>query len=70
MSMKYIRKAYRVDAARGRRIAYSGNGSTMIGTILSARDSYLRVRFDGAKRIHTLHPTWMVVYLTKNEVIK
>ena len=34
------------------------------GTIISAKEGYIRVRFDhDLKRVATLHPTWSVKYL-------
>jgi len=72
MSMQYIRDYYKVPAKRGARIHWTG-GDTFLspaikdghvdGTIVASKGQYIRVRFDGCKRIHTLHPTWKVEYL-------
>lgn len=63
MSLDYIRDHYGVPARRGARIQYTGGGYTARGTVVGARNQYLRVRFDGAEEIHTLHPTWKVEYI-------
>ena len=71
--MKWIRDNYNVPAKRGARIEYSGDEMAKFikgflytprkGTIVSARDGYIRVRFTDSDMIHTLHPTWKVRYL-------
>lgn len=71
--MEYIRKYYNVPAKRGARIEYYGDSLAKFimgflyqpkrGTIVAARNGYLRVRFDDNNRIATLHPTWNVRYL-------
>lgn len=59
--LEYIRKAYGVDARRGRRIRYGPNQEQ--GAIITgARNGRLRVRFDGCTRAIDLHPTWQVTY--------
>ncbi|MQB00525.1 MAG: hypothetical protein GEU78_09580 [Actinobacteria bacterium] len=68
MSMQYIRDYYKVPAKRGGRILYTYGGELIgqpgEGTIVGAKDQYLRVRFDSdPSRIYTLHPTWSVEYL-------
>jgi len=44
--MEYIRRSYGVPAYRGGRIKYMGK----IGTIISSRYGFIRVRFDGQKK--------------------
>lgn len=71
--MKWIRDNYHVPAKRGARIEYSGNEIARFiqgfiyqpkrGTIVSARNGYIRVRFDNSNMINILHPTWRVRYL-------
>jgi len=71
--MEYIRKTYNVPAKRGARIEWDGDETAKFirgflysprrGTIVSARDGYLRVRFDNEKTVKILHPTWRVKYL-------
>jgi len=71
--MEYIRKTYGVPAKRGARISFSGDDvgkfiqgflyRPRCGTIISARNGYIRVRFDGAATWRALHPTWKVKYL-------
>jgi hypothetical protein len=69
MSIQYIRDTYGVPAKRGGRIRFTGNdgseypGEGIEGVIVGTRNARLRVRFDGSKRIESLHPTWMVEYL-------
>lgn len=67
MSMDYIRRTYSVPAKRGGRIQYDGgdpHDGPQLGTITSATTSgHLRVRFDGQRSTHKLHPTWAVQYL-------
>lgn len=70
MSMAYIRQYYGVPAKRGARVRFTwptwvrrhgAEGS--VGTIVAAKNQYLRVRFDAdPTRIFTLHPTWEVEY--------
>ena len=59
MSMKYIRKAYKVPAKRGGKILFNGNS----GIIVGSKNHYLRVKLDGMKHICSLHPTWDVEYI-------
>lgn len=63
MSMDYIRRAYGVPAKRGGRVAYTAAEKAVQGTIVSARGHYLRVRWDESGLTHSMHPTWMLVYL-------
>lgn len=72
--MKYIRKHYKVPAKRGGRVRYSGDpsGVTHDGTITSAKDARIRVRFDGnpfGRGPHPIpcHPTWKIEYLPATE---
>jgi hypothetical protein len=64
--MEGVRKWYGVPAKRGGRIAYSGGDGRVLGTIRSARNCRLNVQFDGERHISTLHPTFLVEYLTAN----
>lgn len=71
--MEYIRKTYNVPAKRGARIEYSGDEVTKFlmgflytprkGTIVAARDGYIRVRMDNSDFIQSFHPTWKINYL-------
>jgi hypothetical protein len=67
VSMDYIRRTYGVPARRGARVQYDGvtvGQPPLLGTITSATNSgHIRVRFDGERRTHKLHPTWALVYL-------
>jgi hypothetical protein len=63
MSMDYIRRTYGVPAKRGGRIAFTTAEKAAQGTIVGARGQYLRVRMDESAMTHTMHPTWMLVYL-------
>lgn len=64
MSMQYIRDYYGVPAKRGGKIRYTGILSTpREGKIVGSSGQYLRVRFNGVKRLMTLHPTWQIEYL-------
>ena len=63
MSMDYIRRAYGVPAKRGGRVSYTAAEKAVQGTIVSARGHYLRVRWDESGMTHSMHPTWMLVYL-------
>lgn len=58
--MDYIRKTYGVPAKRGARIRFCGKHE---GTITSAVEGYIRVRFDDDDYSQRLHPTWEVEYL-------
>lgn len=66
MSMQYIRDHYSVPAKRGGRIRYSGDGVICDGTIVGARNQYLRVAFDDLDTVETLHPVWEVEYLPED----
>ena len=59
--MESLRYYWGVPAARGGRIAYTYEGRRE-GTITSARDHTLWVRFDDGK-IEGIHPAWEVEYL-------
>ena len=70
--MEYIRKTYRVPAKRGARIEFFDSTALFImgflysprrGTIVAARNGYIRVRFDHENCIRTLHPKSCVKYL-------
>ena len=63
MSMDYIRRAYGVPAKRGGRVSYTAAAKAVQGTIVGARGHYLRVRWDESGLTHSMHPTWMLVYL-------
>jgi hypothetical protein len=61
---EYIRAYYRVPAARGVRVRYSGMGPAREGVIISASGQYLWLRFDGeTRRSGPYHPTWEMEYL-------
>lgn len=63
MSMDYIRRFYGVPAKRGTRVQYTNAVKAVQGTIVGSRGQYLRVRWDETGCTHTMHPTWMMVYL-------
>ena len=66
MSMDYIRRTYGVPAKRGARVQYDGvtvGQPPLLGTITGTKGALLRVRFDGERRTHNLHPAWALVYL-------
>ena len=66
MSMDYIRRTYNVPAWRGARVQYDGvtlGQPPLLGTVTGSKGALLRVRFDGERRTHILHPTWALVYL-------
>jgi hypothetical protein len=63
MSMDYIRRTYGVPAKRGGRVAFTAAEKAVKGTIVSSRQGYLRVRWDESGLTHTMHPTWMLLYL-------
>jgi hypothetical protein len=64
MSLKYIRDHYGVPAKRNGRVRYSGSEKyPAVGTIVGAKQQYLRVKFDGVPRPLILHPTWKLEYL-------
>lgn len=56
--MDWIRKTYGVDARRGMKVKVDGKA----GVIVSAKNGYIMVRFDGKKRSEPCHPTWRVEY--------
>ncbi len=62
MTKAFIRCTYGVPAKRGARIRYT-DGVSKLGTITSAKGSYLRVLFDGEKNTRIIHPTWNVEFL-------
>lgn len=64
MSMESIRRSRGVPAKRGGRITYTGGDQPRSGTILSARNGYLRIRFDGEEKRDPspFHPTWELTY--------
>jgi hypothetical protein len=65
--MNHLRAIYGIPAKRGGRIRFTPGIAfgyePKEGTILGAKGTYLRVRFDGEKRTAFLHPTWEVTYL-------
>lgn len=67
--MAAIRRIRGVPAKRGRRVRFNPNADgqpprPQLGTIVSTRGEYLRVRMDGETgRPWILHPTWHVEYL-------
>ena len=62
--MDYIRRTYNVPARRGARVQFTSAPGAVQGRILGSRGKYLRVRWDESGRTDTMHPTWMLVYLT------
>ena len=65
MSMDYIRRTYGVPAKRGARVQFTDAVKAVQGTIVGSRGHYIRVRWDETGYTHTMHPTWMMVYLKK-----
>lgn len=63
MSLQNIRDKYGVPARRGGRIEYTGNGTTIEGTITGSIGENIRVRLDGDKGSLSFHPTWKIRYL-------
>lgn len=63
MSMDYIRRIYGVPAKRGGRVSYTAGKTAVLGTIVSARENYLRVRFDESGKTRSMHPTWMMEFM-------
>jgi len=66
MSLDYIRKTYGVPAKRGGRIVYNGDANRpgQKGTIVGARNQYLRIRLDDHPGVvSSFHPTWEITYL-------
>jgi hypothetical protein len=63
MSLEYIRMYYGVQAKRGDRVEYTGDGTPKLGTISGARGAHLRIRLDGERRTGLYHPTWEIRYL-------
>ena len=61
--LQYIRDYYRVPAAIGGRVKYTGGKGTRYGTITGVRNHYLLVRLDGNTYPHVFHPTWELHYL-------
>ena len=57
-SFDYVRRTYRVPAARGVRVTVDGRP----GVITSGKGGYVMVRFDGTRRPLPCHPTWRVEY--------
>lgn len=64
--LEYIRRAYNVPARKGQRVRFTWSGSEC-GTIVGARNGRLLVRMDSDGRLATLHPTFCVEYLPKEE---
>ena len=58
MSMDYIRNHYNVPAKIGIRVVAQGRE----GTIVGARNAYLRIKIDGEKNVLSFHPTWEMEY--------
>lgn len=64
MSIDYIRQYYGVPAMIGRRVEYTGNKITQIGTIMGAHGAHLLIVLDGEdSQEHPYHPTWKIRYL-------
>ncbi|MEU3399450.1 hypothetical protein [Streptomyces filamentosus] len=59
----FVRRAYRVPAARGMQITYSGDGlPARTATITGFRGGGLLVRHEGARRPVYAHPTYAITY--------
>jgi hypothetical protein len=58
MSLKYIRDTYNVPAKRGVRISFRrGEFMSLFGTITSAYNAKIRVKFDATPKLrHLFHP--------------
>ncbi len=68
MSFEYIRNSYNVPAKKGGRVLYKYKNK--LGTIVSARGSYLRIILDGETLPYSYHPTWEIEYLeTPSKII-
>lgn len=63
---EYVRSHYGVPAYRDGRIHFAWDGRN--GTIVGFDGQYLLVLFDGDTEPSTLHPTWLVEYLTAGGV--
>lgn len=63
MSLQWIRKKYGVPSRRGGRVRYTYKKPARMGTIRSARGSYLRILLDGDARPGLYHPVWELEYL-------
>lgn len=63
MSMRYIRRYYKVPARRGARVEYTGEQEPQQGTITSSEGARVRVLMDGDKHPGIYHPTWRMRYL-------
>lgn len=65
MSIANIRASRGVPAKRFGRVLYTGSGDGIerYGTIVGARDGYLRIRLDGEQHAKSYHPTWKLQYL-------
>ena len=62
-SIDYIRRHYGLDVKRGTRFRFDGkSGPPTEGVVVGSRNGLLRVRFDGSKRVYSLHPTWKITY--------
>ncbi|HEU6452881.1 MAG TPA: hypothetical protein VFT57_15800 [Gemmatimonadaceae bacterium] len=59
-SFDYVRRTYRVPAARGVRVTVDGKP----GRITRGQGHYIRIRFDGERYSRPCHPTWRVDYHT------
>lgn len=55
----YIRRTYGVEPRIGQRITVDGEPAVVVRP---REGHYLRVRFDGKKRLVNAHPTWRVDY--------
>jgi hypothetical protein len=66
MSMADIRRSYGVPAKRGARVQFTSASKAVRGRIIGSRGHYLRVRWDESGLTHTMHPTWMMVYVDQS----
>ena len=64
-NLKWIRDTYKVPAFRGQKVVFiSDKNIQKKGTIKSAKNGYLKIRFDGDKKTYPafFHPTWNLKY--------
>lgn len=58
LELKYIRERYNVPAKIDGRVEYKARP----GTIVGAKNGYLKIRLDGETEIKSYHPTWEIEY--------
>jgi hypothetical protein len=64
MSLDWIRRNYNVRARRGARVAYDGTMGKRHGTVVGARQQYLKILMDGDTKPGLYYPTWMIRFLS------